>query len=122
MILVESAFHFSLLFEHDLFRPAFGRRSIERNDKPVPGLRAGGKPVATFRDHALARQNCSGLTCWTFGIWRTLVSTSAGTVPSISTSAMALPPSDSRPRWKVAILIPASARSVAKRPTKPGLS
>src|SRR5437660_1758010 len=53
MILVESAFHFSLLFEHDLFRPAFARRSIERNDKPVPGLRAGGKPVSTFRDHAL---------------------------------------------------------------------
>jgi Ala-tRNA(Pro) deacylase len=53
MILVESAFRFSLLFEHDLFRPAFARRSIERNDKPVPGLRAGGKPVSTFRDHAL---------------------------------------------------------------------
>jgi Ala-tRNA(Pro) deacylase len=53
MILVESAFRFSLLFEHDLFRPAFARRSIERNDKPVPGLRAGGKPVSTFRDYAL---------------------------------------------------------------------
>jgi heme-degrading monooxygenase HmoA len=43
-------------FKHDLFRPAFARRSIERNDKPVPGLRAGGKPASTFRDHALEEQ------------------------------------------------------------------
>ena len=34
----------SFLFEHDLFRPSFARRS---------GLREGGKPVLTFRDHAL---------------------------------------------------------------------
>jgi len=29
MVLVESAFRFSLLFEHDLFRPGFARRSVE---------------------------------------------------------------------------------------------
>jgi hypothetical protein len=33
-----------LSFEHDLIRPSFARRS---------GLREGGKPVSTFRDHAL---------------------------------------------------------------------
>src|SRR5438477_12622295 len=43
-----------ILLAHDLFRPAFARRSIEPNDKPLPGLRAGGKPVSTFRDHARA--------------------------------------------------------------------
>src|SRR5947208_16531099 len=43
----------AFLFEHDLFRPAFARRSIEQNDKPMSGLRAGGKPVPAFRDHAL---------------------------------------------------------------------
>src|SRR5438046_10664412 len=32
-----------LLLEHDLIRPSFARRS---------GLREGGKPVPTFRDHA----------------------------------------------------------------------
>jgi hypothetical protein len=42
-----------LLLEHDLFRPAFARRSIERADKELDRLRAGGKPVSTFRDHAL---------------------------------------------------------------------
>jgi hypothetical protein len=40
----ESSFRFSLLFEHDLFRPSFARRS---------GLREGGKSLSTFRDHAL---------------------------------------------------------------------
>src|SRR5438046_6551646 len=34
-----------LLLEHDLIRPSFARRS---------GLREGGKPVPTFRDHALS--------------------------------------------------------------------
>jgi hypothetical protein len=42
-----------LFSEHDLFRPAFARRSIKPNDEPRQGLRAGGKPVLTFRDHAL---------------------------------------------------------------------
>jgi Ala-tRNA(Pro) deacylase len=62
MIPVESAFRFSVLFEHDLFRPAFARRSIKRSDDRLPGLCAGGKPASTlgsksegklFRDHAL---------------------------------------------------------------------
>jgi hypothetical protein len=51
-----SHYAFNILFAHDLVRPAFARRSIERNDKPAPGLRAGGKPVPTFRDHALSRR------------------------------------------------------------------
>ena len=38
---------------HDLFGPAFARRSIEPKITTVPGLRAGGKPVPTFPDHAL---------------------------------------------------------------------
>jgi hypothetical protein len=37
----------TLLMEHDLFRPAFARRSIKPNDGPYRGLRAGGKPVST---------------------------------------------------------------------------
>ena len=44
---------FTFLLAHDLFRPAFARRSIERADNEFSGLRAGGKPVPTFRDHAL---------------------------------------------------------------------
>src|SRR5262245_29216399 len=43
----------SLLLEHDLFRPAFARRSIEPQGRLRQRLRAGGKPVPTFRDHAL---------------------------------------------------------------------
>jgi hypothetical protein len=35
------------LVEHDLFRPSFARLS---------GLREGGKPGSTFRDHALAER------------------------------------------------------------------
>src|SRR6188474_1658730 len=38
--------------EHDLVRPAYARRSIDPHVRPVPGLRAGGKPASTFRDHA----------------------------------------------------------------------
>jgi hypothetical protein len=38
MILVEQVFRFSFLFEHDLFRPAFARRSIDRNDELWPGF------------------------------------------------------------------------------------
>ena len=38
----------------------------------------------------------------------TLASTSAGSSPSISISAIALPPGASRPTWKVAMLMPAS--------------
>jgi predicted TPR repeat methyltransferase len=47
--------HFALilLFERDLFRPAFARPSIKREDKGLAELRAGGKLVSTFRDHAL---------------------------------------------------------------------
>ena len=44
-----------VLFEPDLVRPAFARRSVNSNDKSLAGLRAGGKPVCTFRDHALNR-------------------------------------------------------------------
>jgi hypothetical protein len=36
-----------LVLEHDLFRPAFARRSIKPNADAVPRLRAGGKPVST---------------------------------------------------------------------------
>src|SRR5215472_8944961 len=50
------------LVEHDLFRPAFARRSIKQKRAAVPRLRAGGKPASTpafagagFRDHALLR-------------------------------------------------------------------
>src|ERR1700691_5364760 len=75
-----------------------------------------------FACHLWPDQKWSGFTCWTFGISCTLARTSGGTTASTSTSAMALPPSDSRPRWKVAMLIPAPASSVANRPTKPGLS
>src|SRR5262249_2637009 len=32
---------------------AFARRSIRQHNETVPRLRAGGKPVPTFRDHAL---------------------------------------------------------------------
>jgi hypothetical protein len=47
---------FSLLIEHDLFRPAFARRSVKPNDERCKGLRAGGKPVPAFRDHARAER------------------------------------------------------------------
>jgi hypothetical protein len=46
----------------------------------------------------------------TCGNPRTLASTSAGISPSISMSAIALPPGVSRPTWKVAMLLPASPR------------
>src|SRR5437588_4043169 len=57
-----------LLIEHDLFRPAFARRSVQPNEEPCHGLRAGGKPVPTphqvrgrlFRDHALSRNATAG--------------------------------------------------------------
>src|SRR5258708_28721286 len=42
----------SFKVEHDLFRPAYARRSIGPLDEDMPGLRAGGKPRHTFRDHA----------------------------------------------------------------------
>jgi S-disulfanyl-L-cysteine oxidoreductase SoxD len=35
------------------FRPGFARRSVKRNDSARQRLRAGGKPVSTFRHHAL---------------------------------------------------------------------
>jgi hypothetical protein len=38
------------------FRPAFARRSIKPNGEACQGLRAGGKPVPTFRDHALSTE------------------------------------------------------------------
>ena len=37
------------LLLHDLFRPAFARRSTKPNQRTIAGLRAGGKPVPTFR-------------------------------------------------------------------------
>src|SRR5205807_1940568 len=48
-------------FAHDLFRPAYARRSIVPHARTMLGLRAGGKPVPIpdqvrdrlFRDHAL---------------------------------------------------------------------
>jgi len=43
------AFRFSFLFGHDLFRPDFARRSIKQIKERLPVLRAGGKPVTTFR-------------------------------------------------------------------------
>jgi hypothetical protein len=58
--------------EHDLFRPAFARRSIDPRQRTTPRLRAGGKPVPipdrcpghAFRDHAhCVRTTCR---CW---IW-----------------------------------------------------
>jgi hypothetical protein len=49
----ESSSRFNFSPEHDLFRPAFARRSFKPHDDPCQGLRAGGKPVSTFRDHAL---------------------------------------------------------------------
>jgi hypothetical protein len=47
--------HFTLAccLSIDLFRPGFARRSLERQDLRLARLRAGGKPVPTFRDHAL---------------------------------------------------------------------
>jgi hypothetical protein len=43
------------LVAHDLFGPGFARRSIAQSEKPLARLRAGGKPVPTFPDHALTR-------------------------------------------------------------------
>src|SRR5262249_61722796 len=48
-----------VFLEHDLSRPASARRSIKPNDEPRKGLRAGGKPVPTFRDHALGTEQIS---------------------------------------------------------------
>src|ERR1017187_3496880 len=45
----------SFLFQHDLFRPSFARRS---------GLREGGNPVPTFRDHASTPYSLTFLTDW----------------------------------------------------------
>jgi hypothetical protein len=44
----------SPLSAHGLLRPAFARRSVKHNDEACQWLRAGGKPVPAFRDHALA--------------------------------------------------------------------
>ena len=44
-----------MLFEHDLFRPAFARRSFSPHAEVLPWLRACGKPASTFRDHALIK-------------------------------------------------------------------
>ena len=46
------------LFAHDLFRPAYARRSIRPRDRTTQGLRAGGKPLRTFRGHANAVPAC----------------------------------------------------------------
>ena len=49
-----------------------------------------------------------------------LASTSGATAPSTSTKAMALPPADSRPRWKVAMLMPAPAEQRREAADKAG--
>src|SRR5712671_3908953 len=53
MTFFEASSRSSLLVEHDLFRPAFARRSTKPLIALSPRLRAGGKRVSTFRDHAL---------------------------------------------------------------------
>jgi hypothetical protein len=47
------------LFDHDLFRPAFARRSTRRSENCIKRLRACGKPAFTFRDHALRKPDAS---------------------------------------------------------------
>ena len=50
--------------EHDLFRPAFARRSIKPDERKIGRLRAGGKPVSTpdhvwgrlFQNHTLMQE------------------------------------------------------------------
>ena len=69
-----------------------------------------------------ADQNVKVFACCTCGNARTAASTCEGSSPSISISAIALPPGASRPTWKVAILMPASPNMEEKRPMNPGLS
>src|SRR2546429_210220 len=71
---------------------------------------------------AIRHQNASVLASLTPGSVAISASTFSGTGPSTVTSAIAEPPSRSRPSGKVAILIAALPRRLAKRPMKPGLS
>jgi hypothetical protein len=50
-----------LSLEHDLFRPAYARRSITPFNCAKAGLRAGGKPVSTFRDQVQIISSASNL-------------------------------------------------------------
>src|SRR5450830_466735 len=92
-----------------------------RGKAPPAARRA---PGGSYNDLNLQHyfQKCSGFACCTCGSAFTLASTSAGSSPSISISATALPPAASRPTWKVAMLMPASPSVDEKRPMKPGLS
>src|SRR4051812_9015539 len=67
-------------------------------------------------------QNLSGRADCTCGSAFTFSRTSGGISPSISISATALPPGDSRPTWKVAMLMPACPSVPENVPMKPGLS
>src|SRR5262245_36304390 len=77
MTFFESSSRSNFFLEHDLFRPAFARRSVAPNDGPCGGLRAGGKPVPTFRDHAPTRAmritsivaGCAALMLWSSSAW-----------------------------------------------------
>src|SRR5437879_9890326 len=55
MTFLESSSRSSFFLEPDLFRPGFARRSVKPDDDPGPGFAQAGKPVPTFRDHALIR-------------------------------------------------------------------
>src|SRR5208282_2420624 len=109
------------------------------------GLRLGRRPIFILRGHPFRpfraheyrlttavrqpptqrpplRQKCRAVACLTPLSLPTSSSTAGGAAPSIDTSAIAEPPSSSRPKAKVAILTSAAPRTLANRPMKPGLS
>ena len=83
------------------------RRRRQGGSRQTPWTIRDARPlIRGCEDEAV--QNFSGFADCTCGSACTFASTSAGNSPSISISAMALPPGASRPTWKVAMLMPAS--------------
>src|SRR5690606_27753503 len=67
-------------------------------------------------------QNLSALHCLTWGRAQIAISRSSDTGWSTRIRAIASPPGRARPRWKVALLMPASPNVLPSAPMMPGLS
>src|SRR5271165_5980241 len=95
-----------------------GRRVWQENVDFSETRPRGQRPTAA----SSKSQKRSAVACRTPLSLPTFSNTWGGASPSIDTSAIAEPPGSSRPRAKVAILTPASPKTLANRPMKPGLS
>ena len=106
------------LRDQEVGQPVRARR---RRNRPAAGWpptrhRSGASGAGARRSSGRpSRQKLSCLACSTCGSAQTWARTASGIGPSTSTRAMASPPGRSRPRWKVAMLIPASPRIRPKR-------